>query len=59
MDFLPAAITLQVPEDGVKETQWRTFLRHSVLDSFGLDLVTVLADLEKRLWPLLTAAQED
>jgi hypothetical protein len=56
---LPVAFTPEFLEDGIKETQWRAFLRRSGLASFGLDLVTVLADLKERLWPLLSAAQED
>jgi hypothetical protein len=32
-------------------------LRRSALSSFGLDLATVLADLRKRLWSLLSAAR--
>jgi hypothetical protein len=56
---LPVAFTSEFLEDGVKETQWRVFLRRSELDSFGLELATVLTDLKKRLWPLLTAARKD
>jgi hypothetical protein len=51
---LPVAFKPEFPEDGIKETQWRAFLRRSGLESFGLDLVTVLAELKKRLWPLLS-----
>ena len=54
---LPVAFTPEFIEDCIKETQWRAFLRRSGLESFGLDLVTVLADLKKRLWPLLSAAK--
>ena len=52
---LPAAFTADFLEDGIKETQWREFLRRSSLTSFGLDLATVLADLKERLWPMLSA----
>jgi len=58
MDFLPAALTLRFLEDGIKETQWQAFLQRSSLSAFGLDLATVLADLKKRLWPLLSAARQ-
>jgi hypothetical protein len=53
---VPVAFCSGFLEDGIKETQWRAFLRRSRLESFGLELVTVLADLRKRLWPLLSAA---
>jgi len=54
---LPVAFTPEFLENGIKETQWRAFLRRSgLLESFDLDLATVLADLKKRLWPLLSAA---
>ena len=56
-EVLPVAFTPEFLKDGIKETQWRAFLRRSGLESFGLDLVTVLADLKKRLWPLLSAAK--
>lgn len=55
-EVLPVAFTPEFLEDGSKETQWRTFLRRSSLSSFGFDLATVVADLKKRLWPLLSAA---
>ena len=55
---LPVAFTPEFLEDGIKETQWQTFLRRSSLSAFGLDLATVLFDLKKRLWPLLSAARE-
>ncbi len=54
---MPVAFTPEFLEDGIKETQWRAFLRRSGLESFGLDLVTVLGDLQERLWPLLSAAR--
>lgn len=53
---LPVAFTPEFLEDGMKETQWQAFLRRSSLSAFGLDLATVLVDLKKRLWPLLSAA---
>ena len=55
---LPVAFTPEFLEDGIKETQWRAFLRRSSLSAFGLDLATVLADLKKRLRPLLSAARQ-
>lgn len=51
---VPVAFTPEFLEDGIKETQWQAFLRRSALSSFGLDLATVLADLKKRLCPLLS-----
>lgn len=54
-EVLPVAFTPGFLEDGSKETQWRAFLRRSSLSSFDFDLATVLADLKKRLWPLLSA----
>ena len=53
---VPVAFTSEFLEDGIKETQWRAFLRRSGLASFDLNLATVLADLKKHLWPLLSAA---
>ena len=55
-DEMPVAFSPEFLEDGIKEIQWRAFLRRSSLSSFGLDLATVLAGLKKRLWPLLSAA---
>lgn len=55
---VPVAFTREFLEDGVNEKQWRAFLLRSSLSSFGLDLATVLADLKKRLWPLLSAATD-
>lgn len=55
---LPVAFTPEFLEENIKEIQWRAFLRRSSLSSFGLDLATVLADLKKRLWPLLSAARQ-
>jgi len=52
---LPVAFTPEFLEDGIKETQWQAFLRRSSLSSFHLDLASVLADLKKRLWPLLSS----
>lgn len=54
---VPVAFTPEFLEDGIKETQWRAFLRRSALSSFHLDLATVLAHLKNRLWPLLLAAR--
>lgn len=54
---VPVAFTSEFIEDGIKETQWRAFLRRSGLESFDLNLATVLADLKKRLWPLLSAVR--
>jgi hypothetical protein len=54
---VPIVFTPQFLEDGLKETQWRAFLRRSGLASFDLDLVMVLGDLRQRLWPLLAAGQ--
>jgi len=54
---VPVAFTPEFLEDGIKETQWRAFLGRSGLTSFDVDLVTVFADLKKRLWPLLSAAR--
>ncbi len=53
---VPVAFTPEFLEDGIKVTQWQAFLRRSSLSSFGLDLATVLADLKKRLWPLLSVS---
>lgn len=55
---VPVAFTPEFLEDGIKETQWRAFLHRSGLDSFGLDLATVLGDLGERLWPSLSAASK-
>jgi len=55
---LPVAFTPGFIEDASKETQWLAFLRRSSLSTFGFDLATVLADLKKRLWPLLSAARK-
>ena len=52
---LPVAFTPEFLEDGLKEAQWQAFLRRSSLSSFHLDLASVLADLKKRLWPLLSS----
>lgn len=52
---LPVAFTPEFLEDGIKETQWQAFLRRSSLSSFNLDLASVLSDLKKRLWPLLSS----
>lgn len=52
---LPVAFTPEFLEDGIKEAQWQAFLRRSSLSSFHLDLASVLADLKKRLWPLLSS----
>jgi mevalonate kinase len=41
------AFTPEFLEDGIKKTQWRAFLRRSGLESFSLDLVTVLAYIKK------------
>jgi hypothetical protein len=54
---VPVAFTAEFLESGIKETQWQAFLRRSSLSNFGLDLATVLADLKKRIWPLLSAAR--
>jgi hypothetical protein len=54
---MPVAFTSDFLEDGLKETQWRAFLRRSGLGSFGLDLSTVLGDLRERLWPLFSAEE--
>lgn len=50
---IPVAFTPDFLEDGNKETQWQAFLRRSALSSLDLDLADVLADLRKRLWPVL------
>ncbi|MCD4708813.1 MAG: nucleotidyl transferase AbiEii/AbiGii toxin family protein [Candidatus Sabulitectum sp.] len=50
---IPVAFTPDFLEDGIKETQWQAFLRRSALSSLDLDLADVLADLRKRLWPVL------
>jgi len=55
---LPVAFTPEFIEDASKETQWLAFLRRSSLSTFGFDLATVLANLKKRLWPLLSAARK-
>lgn len=49
----PVAFTTEFLEGGLKETQWRAFLRRSAL-AFDLDLAKVLAGLQDRLWPLLS-----
>jgi hypothetical protein len=46
--FLPEFL-----EGGLKETQWRAFLRRSALSSCNLDLAQVIAQLKTRLWPLM------
>lgn len=51
---LPVAFSAEFLQDGIKQTQWRAFLRRSLLLSFDLDLDTVLAGLKERLWPLLS-----
>lgn len=55
---VPVAFTPEFLDDSIKEIQWQAFLRRSSLSSFGLDLATVLADLKKRLWPLLLTARK-
>lgn len=55
---MPVAFTAEFLENGMKEIEWRAFLRRSLLSSFGYDLATVLADLKHRLWPLLSGAGE-
>ena len=50
---MPVAFTPEFLEDGVKDTQWKAFLRRSALVSFPLGLAEVLSGLRERLWPLL------
>ncbi len=55
---IPVAFTAEFIENGMKEIEWRAFLRRSLLSSYGYDLSTVLADLKRRLWPLLSDVRE-
>ncbi len=48
---LPVAFTPAFLEDGTKNTQWKAFIKRSLLDS-SLQLSEVLQYLEQRLWHL-------
>jgi hypothetical protein len=50
---MPVAFTPDFLEGGLKETQWRVFLRRSALDAFSLSLAEVIDELRDRLWPLV------
>ncbi|MEX2608086.1 MAG: nucleotidyl transferase AbiEii/AbiGii toxin family protein [Kiritimatiellia bacterium] len=55
---VPVVFTAEFLENGSKEIQWRAFIRRSSLSLDGCDLATVLADLNRRLWPLLLGARK-
>jgi len=50
---IPVAFTPDFLEGGLKEIQWRAFLRRSALDTFNLSLAEVVAELRDWLWPLI------
>lgn len=54
---LPAAFTPDFLEGGLKETQWRAFLRRSALDASSLSLADVTTELRDRLWPLIAPSK--
>jgi hypothetical protein len=50
---IPVAFTADFVENGLKEIQWRAFLRRSALDTFDKTLEEVIFCLRDRLWPLV------
>ncbi len=51
---VPVAFTTDFLEDGIKETQWRAFLRRSDLSAHEHSLSEILAYISERLWPILS-----
>jgi hypothetical protein len=52
-DNIPLVFTDDFINDGAKETQWRAFLKRSLLVDFDLPFSQVVHDLKQTLWPLV------
>ncbi len=52
-DKMPLVFTDDFINDGPKETQWRAFLKRSLLVDYGLPFSQVVKDLKQTLWPIV------
>jgi hypothetical protein len=52
-DKMPLVFTDDFINDAPKETQWRAFLKRSLLVDFDLPFSQVVKDLKQTLWPLI------
>ena len=54
----PLALTAEFSEDPKKRAQWAAFVRRSHLAEPSLDLISVVATLNRFLWPVLVALRD-
>ena len=52
-DKMPLVFTDDFINDGPKETQWRAFLKRSLLVDYDLPFSQVVKDLKQTLWPIV------
>jgi len=52
-DRMPVVFTDDFINDGAKETQWRAFLKRSLLVDFDMSFRQVVNDLKQTLWPIV------
>lgn len=51
---LPLVFTDDFINDGNKETQWRAFLKRSLIDDYNLSFDQTIKNICQKLWPIVT-----